>query len=97
MAITYTRIYVDVTVVGYPFKLTRITILSNNFSIWTCEIIGWKSFRAPMPVAYGLKDILDVEGRTHRVLYVDCSVVEQLRQSSLLTNGNHVIPLCLSL
>ena len=26
-----------------------------------------------MPVAYGLKEIFDVEGRIHRVLYVDCS------------------------
>lgn len=52
-----------------PGLLFSLTILASGL----VEIIGWKSFRAPMPVGYGLKDILDVEGRTHRVLYVDCS------------------------
>ena len=52
-----------------PGLLFSLTILSSGL----VEIIGWKSFRAPMPVGYGLKDILDIEGRTHRVLYVDCS------------------------
>ena len=52
-----------------PGLLFSLTILASGL----VELIGWKSFRAPMPVAYGLKDILDVEGRTHRVLYVDCS------------------------
>ena len=52
-----------------PGLLFTLTILASGL----VEIIGWKPFRAPMPVAYGLKDILDIEGRTHRVLYVDCS------------------------
>ena len=65
VAITHTRIYVDVTVVSYPFKLTRITIL-YNFSVWTCRNYWLEIISRSMPVAYGLKDILDVEGRTHR-------------------------------
>ncbi|MGB1474869.1 MAG: twin-arginine translocase subunit TatC [Candidatus Poseidoniaceae archaeon] len=52
-----------------PGLLFSLTITASGL----VEIIGWKSFRAPMPVGYGLKDILDVEGRIHRVLYVDCS------------------------
>jgi hypothetical protein len=52
-----------------PGLLFTLTILASGL----VEIIGWRPFRAPMPVAYGLKDILDIEGRTHRVLYVDCS------------------------
>ena len=52
-----------------PGLLFSLTILASGL----VEVIGWKSFRAPMPVAYGLKDILDIEGGTHRVLYVDCS------------------------
>ena len=38
-------VYVDVTVVSYSFKLTRFTILSNDFASGLVEIIGWKSFR----------------------------------------------------
>ena len=52
-----------------PGLLFSLTILASGL----VEMIGWRTFRAPMPVAYGLKDVLDVEGRTHRVLYVDCS------------------------
>ena len=48
-----------------PGLLFSLTIIASGL----VELIGWKSFRAPMPVAYGLKEIFDVEGRIHRVLY----------------------------
>jgi len=52
-----------------PGLLFSLTIIASGL----VELIGWKSFRAPMPIAYGLNEIFDVEGRIHRVLYVDCS------------------------
>lgn len=52
-----------------PGLFFTLTILASGL----VELIGWKSFRAPMPIAYGLSDLLDNEGRIHRVLYVDCS------------------------
>ena len=70
-----------------PGLLFSLTIVASGL----VEIIGWKSFRAPMPIAYGLKDILDVEGRTHRVMYVDCTCcgtspsIQPLRGMGLLS------------
>ena len=70
-----------------PGLLFSLTIIASGL----VEIIGWKSFRAPMPIAYGLKDILDIEGRTHRVLYVDCTCcgtspsIEPLRGMGLVS------------
>jgi len=55
--------------VNLPGLLFTLTIFASGL----VELIGWNSFRAPMPVAYGLKELLDFEGRVHRVLYVDCS------------------------
>lgn len=53
----------------FPGLLFTLTIVASGL----VELIGWKSFRAPMPVGYGLKELLDIEGRIHRVLYVNCS------------------------
>ncbi len=55
--------------VGLPGLLFTLTIIASGL----VELIGWKSFRAPMPVGYGLKGLLDIEGRVHRMLYVNCS------------------------
>ena len=54
---------------GLPGLLFALTIIASGL----VELIGWKSFRSPMPIAYGLKELLDLEGRVHRVLYVNCS------------------------
>jgi len=54
---------------GLPGLLFTLTIIATGL----VELIGWKSFRAPMPIGYGLKGLLDYEGRIHRVLYVNCS------------------------
>ena len=52
-----------------PGLLFTLTILASGL----VELIGWKSFRSPMPVGYGLNELLDIEGRIHRILYVNCS------------------------
>ena len=52
-----------------PGLLFTLTIVASGL----VELIGWKSFRSPMPVGYGLKELLDIEGRIHRILYVNCS------------------------
>ena len=54
--------------VNLPGLLFTLTILASGI----VELIGWKSFRAPMPIGYGMQELLDFEGRVHRVLYVDC-------------------------
>ena len=51
-----------------PGLLFTLTILASG----VVELIGWKSFRAPMPIGHGMRDLLDSEGGVHRVLYVDC-------------------------
>ena len=55
--------------VGLPGLLFTLTIVASGL----VELIGWKSFRAPMPIGHGLRDLLDTEGGVHRVLYVNCS------------------------
>ncbi len=52
-----------------PGLLFTLTITASGL----VELIGWKSFRAPIPTGYGMKEILDYEGRKNRILYVDCS------------------------
>ena len=52
-----------------PGLLFTLTIIASGL----VELIGWKSFRSPMPVGYGLNELLDIEGRVHRILYVNCS------------------------
>ena len=54
--------------VNLPGLLFTLTILASGI----VELIGWKSFRAPMPIGHGMQELLDIEGRVHRVLYVDC-------------------------
>ena len=51
-----------------PGLLFTLTILASGI----VELIGWKSFRASMPIGHGMQELLDFEGRVHRVLYVDC-------------------------
>lgn len=55
--------------IGLPGLLFTLTIVASGL----VELIGWKSFRAPMPIGHGLKELLDGEGGIHRVLYVDCT------------------------
>jgi len=54
---------------GLPGLLFTLTILASGI----VELVGWRTFRAPMPAGFGLKELLDYEGGTHRVLYVNCS------------------------
>ena len=54
---------------GLPGLLFTLTILASGL----VELVGWKAFRADMPVGHGLKPLLDAEGGIHRVLYVNCS------------------------
>lgn len=52
-----------------PGLFIGLTLLASGM----VEIIGYKQFRKPMPIGYGMKDMLDKEGKLHRVLYADCS------------------------
>ncbi len=54
---------------GLPGLLVALTCFASGL----VELVGWRYFRASMPVAHGLLDLLDEDGGTHRVLYVDCS------------------------
>ena len=54
---------------GLPGLLVTLTFIASGL----VELVGWKSFRAKMPIGHGLLDLLDGEGGTHRILYVDCS------------------------
>ena len=54
--------------VNLPGLLFTLSIIASG----VVELIGWKSFRAPMPIGYGMQELLDNEGGMHRVLYVDC-------------------------
>ena len=56
-----------------PSALPGLLVLLTFIASGLVELVGWKSFRAKMPVAHGLRDLLDEEGGNHRVLYVDCS------------------------
>lgn len=51
-----------------PGLFIGLTLLASGM----VEIIGYKQFRKPMPIGYGMKDMLDKEGKLHRVLYADC-------------------------
>ena len=51
-----------------PGLFVGLTILASGI----VEFIGYKQFRKPMPIGYGLKDILDKDGKLQRVLYADC-------------------------
>ncbi len=54
---------------GLPGLLVTLTFMASGL----VELAGWRSFRAKMPIGHGLMDLLDSDGGTHRVLYVDCS------------------------
>ncbi len=54
---------------GLPGLLVTLTFIASGL----VELVGWKSFRAKMPIGHGLLDLLDAEGGIHRILYVDCS------------------------
>ena len=54
--------------VNLPGLLFTLTLIASGM----VELIGWKSFRAPMPIGHGIRELLDSEGGVHRVLYVDC-------------------------
>ena len=54
---------------GLPGLLVTLTFIASGL----VELVGWRSFRAKMPVAHGLMNLLDGDGGIHRVLYVDCS------------------------
>jgi Sec-independent protein secretion pathway component TatC len=54
---------------GLPGLLVTLTFMASGL----VELVGWKAFRAEMPIGHGLMDLLDSEGGEHRVLYVDCS------------------------
>ena len=54
--------------VNLPGLLFTLTLMASG----VVELIGWKSFRAPMPIGHGMRELLDGEGGVHRVLYVDC-------------------------
>ena len=54
---------------GLPGLLFTLTFLASG----SVEIVGWRAFRASIPIGHGLMDLLDIEGGTFRVLYVDCS------------------------
>ena len=54
---------------GLPGLFITLTILATGM----VEIAGWKYFRAPIPQGYGLKDLMNQEGKIQRILYADCS------------------------
>ena len=54
---------------GLPGLLVTLTFLASGL----VELAGWRAFRAKMPVAHGLEELLDNDGGTFRVLYVNCS------------------------
>ena len=64
-----------------PGLLFSLTILASGL----VELIGWKSFRSPMPVGYGLKDILDIEEEHTGYCTLTALVVVQLHLFDLLT------------
>lgn len=51
-----------------PGLMFTLTITASGL----VEIFGWRIFRSKMPLAYGLQELYDKEGRIHRVLYADC-------------------------
>ena len=57
---------------GLPGLLFTLTFLASGL----VEIVGWRAFRAPIPIGHGLMDLLDIDGGIYRVLYVDCSCYE---------------------
>ena len=56
-----------------PNDLPGLFITLTILAITTVECAGFKHFRNPMPVGYGLKDLLNNDGRIQRVLYADCT------------------------
>ena len=54
---------------GLPGLFITLTILATGM----VEIAGWKYFRAPIPQGYGLRDLMNQEGKIQRILYADCS------------------------
>ena len=56
-----------------PQGLPGLLVLLSVFASGLVELIGWRWFRAPMPIGNGLVDLMDSEGGTHRVLYADCT------------------------
>lgn len=54
---------------GLPGLLMTLTFVASGL----VELVGWRAFRAKMPMGHGLMDLLDSEGGEHRVLYVNCS------------------------
>lgn len=54
---------------GLPGLLVTLTFMASGL----VELAGWRAFRAKMPVAHGLEELLDNEGGVFRVLYVNCS------------------------
>ena len=52
-----------------PGLFVTLTVSATGF----VELIGYKQFRKPMPIGYGLRDLLDNEGKEHRILYANCS------------------------
>jgi Sec-independent protein secretion pathway component TatC len=54
---------------GLPGLLFTLTFIASGL----VETAGYRAFRAPIPIGHGLMDLLDIEGRTYRVMYVDCS------------------------
>ena len=54
---------------GLPGLLFTLTFIASGL----VETAGYRAFRAPIPIGHGLRDLLDIEGRTYRVMYVDCS------------------------
>ena len=52
-----------------PGLFVTLTVSATGF----VELIGYKQFRKPMPIGYGLRDLLDSDGKEHRILYANCS------------------------
>jgi Sec-independent protein secretion pathway component TatC len=71
---------------GLPGLLFTLTFIASGL----VEVAGFRAFRAPMPIGHGLMDLLDIEGRTHRVLYVDCSCHGTSPKVSPLKGMGHV-------
>ncbi len=56
-----------------PNDLPGLFITLTIIAITAVEFAGFKHFRSPMPIGYGLKDLMNSEGRIQRILYADCS------------------------
>ena len=59
--------------IATPTEVPGLFLIMALLAIGSVELFGWKAFSGPIPVAHGLREIYDVDGGIHRILYADCT------------------------